>query len=244
VKYSLKPIIRKITITGENFSVFFIEDETEYAEDLIEAGCNGFDEKNIYEYFKEGKFTDKDVDALNGKHFLFGFLEALYQSERCPDILYTCTCPLTYTIEKVEAGNKKETVFFITVFQRIEENLIENEMERKISPYLFGCTETVGCFHSIERCREILKDNMCDIYDNAGFEYAIIEEYEFDTIYPVKISTELYKARHFTVDTPVPDGNKGILKTILKHEVTYEKVELSKDDKIYQYLKDQPFALY
>lgn len=47
MKYDLKPIIRKITITGDNFSVSFIEDETEYAEDLIEAGCNGFDEKYI-----------------------------------------------------------------------------------------------------------------------------------------------------------------------------------------------------
>lgn len=244
--YALKPIVRKITITGEDFSISFTEDQTEYAQDLINAKSNGFNEENIYEYFKEGKFTDEEVNALNGKHFLFGFLEALYQSERCPDFLYNYKGPLTYTVEKVGTDKKqiKKTVFFITVFQKMEENLTEDKIERKISPYIFGNRKTIGCFSNIECCRDILKNNICDIYDNAGFEYAIIEEYEFNAIYPVRISFELYKARHFATDVPVPDEKGGILKTVPLKDVTYEKIELSEDDKVYKYLKGQPFALY
>lgn len=112
--------MRKITITGEDFSISFAEDQTEYAQDLINVKSNGFNEENIYEYFKEGKFTDEEVNTLNGKHFLFGFLEALYQSERCPDFLYNYKGLLTYTVEKVGTDKEqiKEIVFFITVFQK------------------------------------------------------------------------------------------------------------------------------
>lgn len=102
MRYNLEPIVRKITIIGKDFSFSFIEDETEYAQDLIEAECNGLNEENVYNYFKEGKFTDKEVKVLNGKHFLFGFLESLYQSEDCPDILRNYKEPLTYIVEKVE----------------------------------------------------------------------------------------------------------------------------------------------
>ncbi len=33
--YVLKPIVRKITITGEDFSISFTEDQAEYTQDLI-----------------------------------------------------------------------------------------------------------------------------------------------------------------------------------------------------------------
>lgn len=242
----IKPIIRKITITGDNFSVSFKEDQTEYAKDLIEAGCNGLDETNIEDYFMPGMFAEEDIESLNGQHFLYGYLESLYQSDRCPDILHTCTCPLYFTVEKIgnEEENKRKTVFFITVFEKLEENPTENQVEKKIHPYVFGTQETVGCFPDIERCRDILINNICDIYDNAGFEFAIIEEFDFDAIYPAKKSIEVYKAKHYTLDTPVPDGKGGILKMVPKHKVTYEKIDFPEGDKCYKHLKDQPFALY
>lgn len=94
----IKPIIREITIVGDRFKFTFTEDFTEYAIDLIEAGCNGFDENNIYDYFAEGEF-----ESLNYEHFLHGFMERLLQSDECPDVLYNCKCPLKYIVKKVES---------------------------------------------------------------------------------------------------------------------------------------------
>lgn len=63
----LKPIIREITIIEKKFRHTFVEDLTEYAAALIEVGCNGLDESNIYEFFAEGEFDDKEIPALNGR---------------------------------------------------------------------------------------------------------------------------------------------------------------------------------
>ena len=104
---NIMPIVRKVTITGNNFEFSFIEDQTEYAIDLIEAGCNGLDETNVYDYFSEGEFKDEEVNELNGKHFLFGFLEALDQSERCPDTLHTYKGKLKFKISIVDANEKE-----------------------------------------------------------------------------------------------------------------------------------------
>lgn len=47
------------------------------------------------------------------------------------------------------------------------------------------------------------------------------------------ISFELYKARHFATDVSVSDEKGGILKTVPLKDVTYEKIELSEDNKVY-----------
>ncbi|QUH21819.1 hypothetical protein [Alkaliphilus sp. B6464] len=98
----LKPIIRKITIIGDNFSFSFIEDKTNYAASLVEISCNGFSEQNIYNYFAEGEFKSNEIEDLNSKHFLYDFIEDFVQSERCPDMLYIYTGDLKFKVEIME----------------------------------------------------------------------------------------------------------------------------------------------
>lgn len=52
-------------------------------------------------YFKPGVFTDQDVQRLNGDHFIFGYLESLGQSDRCPAQYQTSETPCTYKVEQV-----------------------------------------------------------------------------------------------------------------------------------------------
>lgn len=108
---NINPIIRKVSIIGDDFEFSFVVDETEYAKDLIRAGCNGLNEQNIYDYFAEGEFTDEDIEKLNGKHFIFGFLETLGQSEKCPDVLFSYTGKLTYKVEIVDKNNIRKENF-------------------------------------------------------------------------------------------------------------------------------------
>ena len=95
----MEPIKRKITIIGESFEFVFKKDYTEYAKCLIEVEANKLDENNIYDYFREGEFTDGEVESLNGEHFLFGFLESLGQSDKCPENLFNSDKPLKYKVE-------------------------------------------------------------------------------------------------------------------------------------------------
>jgi len=97
----MKLIKRKITIIGEDFEFSFIKDYTKYAIDLIKNKTNKLNESNIYDFFKEGEFNDNEIKNLNGVHFLFGFLEALGQSEDCPEKLFTYDKPLKYKIKKI-----------------------------------------------------------------------------------------------------------------------------------------------
>ncbi len=99
---ALKPIIRRVTLEGEDFSFSFKEDETEYAMDLMAVKSNGLNEDNIYDYFAPGEFSDDEINDLNGKHFIYGFLEALYQSSRCPDTLYSYSGKLNVKVEIIE----------------------------------------------------------------------------------------------------------------------------------------------
>ena len=97
----IDPIIRKVTLIGDNFSFSFTEDLTDLAQMRIFYSPDEFNTNNILEYFKEGEFSEEEVTNLNGKHFIYGFLESLGQSERCPDFLYTYEGDLKYKVERV-----------------------------------------------------------------------------------------------------------------------------------------------
>jgi hypothetical protein len=68
------PIVRRITVIDKNKSVSIIEDLTEQAEDLK-------DQRDPVEYFKARTFSLNEATNSNGKHFIFGWLEAFYQSD-------------------------------------------------------------------------------------------------------------------------------------------------------------------
>lgn len=97
----------KITIIGDDFELSFIEDVTEYAHVLVECG-NVFSDtgvrmthENIRRYFASGEFTDEEIADLNGSHYIFGFLEAFGQSDRCPSFLYNYNGKLRYKVEQL-----------------------------------------------------------------------------------------------------------------------------------------------
>lgn len=103
----LKAIKTKITIIGDGFEFSFTEDYTEYAKDLIK--CNNvfsdtnepITRENIRRYFKDSEFKDKDIEKLNGNHFLYGFLESLGQSEECPEVLFNYEGDLLFKTELI-----------------------------------------------------------------------------------------------------------------------------------------------
>lgn len=92
---SYNPIKVNITIHTEDFELSLTKDYTEYAADLIK--CNNvfastgekITEENVREYFKSGTFhMDQDsIDALNGNHFLFGFVESIFQNDKYANLL-------------------------------------------------------------------------------------------------------------------------------------------------------------
>ncbi len=132
-----------------------------------------------------------------------------------------------------------DAVFFITVFTEIKKN--PDEKEAKISPFVIDYSQTVGVFPTLERCEGILARNTYDIHDNAGYEYAVVEAYEFNAIYPEKIQTLVYKARHYEAPIPVM-GDDGTVEMYKDSRcVTYERVELDKD--VMAFLEENRFAL-
>lgn len=92
---------KKITLMSDNWELTFKEDYTEFAEDMIESD-EKYNENNIEEYFANGEFEDDEINDLNGKHFLFGFIESLYQSRRCPQNLILNSGDIKYKVEDNE----------------------------------------------------------------------------------------------------------------------------------------------
>lgn len=80
-------VVIYISLKGTDIQIQEMVDYTEYAKDLIE--CNNiFDdlgipmtEDNILHYFKDISIDDTQIDALNGSHFIFGYIEALAQEK-------------------------------------------------------------------------------------------------------------------------------------------------------------------
>ncbi|PLS19113.1 hypothetical protein CVD28_01515 [Bacillus sp. M6-12] len=138
---------------------------------------------------------------------------------------------------------ERETVFMITVFNKVEKNPSENKVEQYFDAYLFGNKETVGIFPDKERCEDILSKNIYNIHDNAGYEFAVIEEVNFNQIYPEKLSTELYQARHYDVELPILKEDGSIERFHKTWNVTYEKVDLSDNEPLREFLSKYRFSI-
>ena len=69
---------------------------------LISWNVNGLRacvEKGFLDFFKEGSYSYNDVVLLNGDHFLFGFLERIFQSEKYSNILNNYDGELQFIVE-------------------------------------------------------------------------------------------------------------------------------------------------
>lgn len=69
----------KVTIVGEDWGFYTIEDYEEMYEDILEHE----DEESAKEYFKCGEFIPEDVKN-DIDHFIIAYLEALRDSARLP----------------------------------------------------------------------------------------------------------------------------------------------------------------
>ena len=66
-----------------------LDDEREMWEEWTTNGANPHLEGVTFEqYHSPLDISEKKVNDLNGRHFIFGFLESLYQSDRCPSFLF------------------------------------------------------------------------------------------------------------------------------------------------------------
>lgn len=75
---------RKITIDCGSVGYWEVEDYSDHYDDIVyEIG-----EEKAGEYFRAGEFTKDFVDKCNGKHFLYGYFERLFQSDYCPLYLF------------------------------------------------------------------------------------------------------------------------------------------------------------
>lgn len=76
-----------------------------------------------------------------------------------------------------------KNIFLITVFEKCEP-------DERWSANL-GCTRSVGFRYSFELAEEVVKTNMCDIWEYC-YDYACIEELGCE-LYPFCQSRKLYK---------------------------------------------------
>lgn len=89
---------RKITWVGKDWGFYIVQDFTDCVNDLKKY--EGFTDEQIDEYFKVGEFTPEEVRENNGKHFLYGVDESIYQSDMCPPQLYDDKV-IKYIVEEV-----------------------------------------------------------------------------------------------------------------------------------------------
>lgn len=89
----LKTLYVKITARKDGRSHSYAEevdldDEREYWTEVTTNGANPHLEGQTFEdHHKPVKFPIKKMGDFNGKHFVFGFLEGLWQSDHCPTFL-------------------------------------------------------------------------------------------------------------------------------------------------------------
>lgn len=88
---------RKVELICEDFGYWTIEDYTDYFEDIkAEEGI-----EKALDYFRCGEFDDEFVNKNNGKHFLFGYMESLGQSDNCPPQLFYYSGKTIYKVSEV-----------------------------------------------------------------------------------------------------------------------------------------------
>ena len=79
---------KKITFTCGDKQYSYIEDFTDYINEIISNKCNRYSdtkelitEKNYYRYISDISVYLEDVDSYNGTHIVFGIVENAKQSE-------------------------------------------------------------------------------------------------------------------------------------------------------------------
>lgn len=78
---------------------------------------------------------------------------------------------------------ENKTIFVITVFEKYE-----------LDPYHFvdtGCTRSPCFRYTFEEAEEVVKNNMCDIWERC-YNYAVIEEIDC-SLYPYPYMRKFYK---------------------------------------------------
>ena len=55
-----------------------------------------------------------------------------------------------------------------------------------------GNTNTVGIFDNIDRARQVVCENVCDIWETC-YDYAFIEEWDLNAVYGATLQVEFYK---------------------------------------------------
>lgn len=89
----------KITIDCGDIGFWQIEDIKDFYNDVLNDEGKVFADK----YFTTGEFTDEWLEENNGKHFLFGYLESLCQSDECPGFLFNNNIKTNkYIVEKLK----------------------------------------------------------------------------------------------------------------------------------------------
>lgn len=71
---------RKITIEGKDWGYYEVIDFTEPYLDKF----GRVSKKHAEDYFRVGEFLAPEIKGLNGNSFVFGYIEALMQSDDCP----------------------------------------------------------------------------------------------------------------------------------------------------------------
>jgi hypothetical protein len=75
-----------------------LDEQHEMWEEWVTNGANPDLEKMTFEHFhREVEFPLNQLNQYNGSHFIFGFLESLWQSDNCPSFMYDDS--LTFEVE-------------------------------------------------------------------------------------------------------------------------------------------------
>jgi hypothetical protein len=90
---------RKVSIDCGTVGYFEVVDVLELYNDIKEDRG----EEQATTFFKEGTFKGDEIEDENGNHYVFGYMEGLMQSDRCPSFLYESETDIQQiTIEIVE----------------------------------------------------------------------------------------------------------------------------------------------
>lgn len=87
-------IERRITISNKSVSLSVTDSFNSLANDI--CGEDKWTTDNILEFFETGRFDPADIKYYNGKHFLHGFMETLYQSEEYANLLTNVFSKIDY----------------------------------------------------------------------------------------------------------------------------------------------------
>lgn len=92
---------RKITINCKATGYWEVEDIEAYYEDIK----NTEGEEKATTFFSAGTFEGEELEKENENHFIYGYIEGLKQSDRCPSFLYDKTIE-SIVVEEVKEKSK------------------------------------------------------------------------------------------------------------------------------------------